>query len=197
MGKFIPQDTFFKKAKKDGYRARSAYKLKEIQERFHILKKGDNVLDLGCAPGSFLQVIAQIVGDKGTIAGIDLLPVASLPAKNIIVLKGDIRKIDIGGVLEEIGLPFFDAITCDISPNLTGIREVDDRNMEELYQVIRKIVAVGLRRGGCFIIKLFFSEQLKGMTNDLKDIFAKVIVFKPTASRSMSSEIYLICKNKG
>ena len=92
MGKFVVKDSFYNKAKKEGFRARSAYKLKEIQDKYHLIKKGDKVLDLGCAPGSFLQVLSGIVGDNGLAFGIDILPTPKLPAKNITAIQADIRR---------------------------------------------------------------------------------------------------------
>jgi 23S rRNA (uridine2552-2'-O)-methyltransferase len=196
MGKFVLKDTFFQKAKQEGYRARSAYKLKEIQNRFHILKKGDKALDLGCSPGSFLQVAADIVGQEGKIIGIDILPLTPLPYKNVITVMCDIRETDIKELMHIHSLQRFDVVTCDISPNLSGISEVDNKNIGELYQAVQKVISEGLREGGHFVIKSFFSDTFKGISIGLKKIFMRVSVFKPVASRSASSEIYLICMNK-
>jgi 23S rRNA (uridine2552-2'-O)-methyltransferase len=196
MGKFIPKDTFFKKAKKDGYRARSAYKLKETLDKFHIIKKGDKVLDIGCAPGSFMQVISDIVGQEGMVIGIDILPLKPLHAYNAITITCDIRNINIKDLLKEHGLEHFDVITCDIAPNLTGIREVDNKNIEELYHDVYDIMLDGLKRSGDAFLKLFFSDSFNEIILNLKRLFKKVTVFKPVASRSASSEIYLVCIDK-
>jgi 23S rRNA (uridine2552-2'-O)-methyltransferase len=196
MGKFIPKDTFFKKAKQDGYRARSAYKLKEALDKFHIIKKGDKVLDIGCAPGSFMQVISGIVGQEGVVIGIDLLPLKPFNANNTITIKCDIRDININDLLDEHALKHFDVITCDIAPNLTGIREVDNKNVEELYYAVYDIMLKGLKRGGDALLKSFFSDTFSDMNQNLKRLFKKVTVFKPAASRSASSEIYLVCIDK-
>jgi 23S rRNA (uridine2552-2'-O)-methyltransferase len=196
MGKFIPKDTFYKKAKQDGYRARSAYKLKEIQDKFHIIKKGDKVLDLGCAPGSFLQVISKIVGQEGLVVGIDILLTTPLPYKNILTMVNDIRNINMSDMLDTLSVTRFDVITCDIAPNLSGIREADDKNIEELYEASKRIVAEGLKPGGYYILKSFFSEAFSAKQKGLKNLFAHVSVFKPTSSRNISSEIYFVCKEK-
>lgn len=196
MGRFIPKDTFYKKAKQDGYRARSAYKLKEIQDKYHIIKKGDKVLDLGCAPGSFMQVISKIVGQEGLVVGIDILPITPLPYKNILTMVNDIRNINMSDVLDTLLVTRFDVITCDIAPNLSGIREADDKNIEELYEASKRIVAEGLKPGGCYILKSFFSEAFLTKQKDLKKLFTHVSVFKPTSSRNISSEIYFVCKEK-
>jgi 23S rRNA (uridine2552-2'-O)-methyltransferase len=197
MSKFVVKDTFFNKAKQDGYRARSVYKLKEVQDKFSLIRKNDRVLDLGCAPGSFLQFISRLTGDQGLVVGIDILPVAPLPDKNITVLKLDIRDAGItGALLQNLSLDHFDVITCDIAPNLSGIREVDDKNVDELFEAVLNVVKDGLKRGGNFLIKSFFSESLKKTDKALKDIFRKVTIFKPTASRTVSSEIYFVCLGK-
>ena len=196
MGKFVVKDSFYNKAKKEGFRARSAYKLKEIQDKYHLIKKGDKVLDLGCAPGSFLQVLSGIVGDNGLAFGIDILPTPNLPTKNITAIKADIRTIDIKNVLSELSMSAFDIATCDIAPNLSGIRDVDNANIEDLTGAVIKTVREGLKPGGTFILKSFFTDTLKGVTQELQKTFQKVTSFKPAASRSVSSEVYLICTGK-
>lgn len=196
MSKFIIQDKYFQKAKHNGYRARSAYKLKEIQERFKLIKKADRVLDLGCSPGSFLQILAGIVGPEGIVVGIDILPTLKLPQKNIATIQGDIRDIDIMELCAFYATDGFNVITCDIAPNLSGIREVDNRNVSELYDAVKDIVIKGLNAGGHFVLKSFFSDDFKSIKSDLATMFRTVSVFKPAASRSASSEIYLVAVGK-
>jgi 23S rRNA (uridine2552-2'-O)-methyltransferase len=196
MTKFELRDKYFQKAKQEGYRARSAYKLKEVQDRFHIIRKGDRVLDLGCAPGSFLQVIAGIVGHEGLVIGIDVLPVKALPQKNIVTICDDVRETDVERLCTLHAPGGFHAITCDIAPNLSGIREVDDRNVGELYNAVRGVVTKGLKNGGHFVLKAFFSDDFKATKSDLATLFRSVSVFKPSASRSISSEIYLVAVGK-
>jgi 23S rRNA (uridine2552-2'-O)-methyltransferase len=193
MGKFVVKDTFFKKAKHDGYRARSAYKLKEALDKYHLLKKGDKVLDIGCAPGSFIQVISGIIAQEGMVVGIDILPMKPFPSPNVRIVTDDIRTIDVKVLLNQCGLEYFDAITCDIAPNLTGIRDVDVGNVEELYRAVHAIILAGLKKGGNTILKLFMSDSFRDITQELKQRFNKVTVFKPQASRSISSETYLVC----
>jgi 23S rRNA (uridine2552-2'-O)-methyltransferase len=196
MGKFVVKDSFYNKAKKEGFRARSAYKLKEIQDKYHLIKKGDKVLDLGCAPGSFLQVLSGIVEDNGLAFGIDILPTPNLPTKNITAIKADIRTIDIKNILSQLSITAFDIATCDIAPNLSGIRDVDNANIEDVFDAVIKTVREGLKAGGAFILKSFFTDTLKGVTQELQKTFQKVTPYKPAASRSVSSEVYLICTGK-
>ena len=196
MARFVLKDTFYKKAKQEGFRARSAYKLQEIQNRFRSIKKGDVVLDLGCAPGSWLQLLSGMAGEKGKVIGIDILPTPTLPAKNITTIEADIRKKDIGDVLSENAIDRFDVVTCDIAPNLSGIREVDDARVEELFGAVLKTVDAGLKPGGHFIIKSFSTGIQKGISEALRNRFNKVSIYKPAASRSVSSEVYFICEGK-
>lgn len=196
MSKFILKDSFYKKAKQEGYRARSVYKLKEISDKFGLIKRGDTVLDLGCAPGSFLQILSGMVGAKGTVIGIDILPIPALPATNVTTYQADIREADIKDLLSGHSAGAFDAVTCDIAPNLSGIREVDDARIEELYSCVIKIVEEGLKSGGNFIVKSFFTSVQRGITADLKKRFRRVSLYKPAASRSISSELYFICTGK-
>ncbi len=196
MGRFVVKDRFYNKAKQEGFRARSAYKLKEIQDKFHLIKRGDEVLDLGCAPGSFLQVLSGIIGEHGHAFGIDILPVSRLPAGNVITICADIREISIKAILFNLSLDHFDVVTCDIAPNLSGIRDVDNANIERLFEAVLKTVQEGLKTGGAFLLKSFFTGTLNGITRELQKTFQKVSAYKPAASRSVSSEVYLICMGK-
>jgi 23S rRNA (uridine2552-2'-O)-methyltransferase len=196
MSRFVVKDSFYRKAKQDGFRARSAYKLEEIQKKFALIRTGDNVLDLGCAPGSFLQVISRIVGTGGIVAGIDVLPVPPIPQKNVRTTQADIRHIDAREFLDGLAIENFNVITCDVAPNLSGIREVDDRNVGELYEAVRRLVVETLKPGGHFLLKSFFSQDLKETLGDLKGLFKTVSLYKPTASRSVSSEIYVVCLHR-
>jgi 23S rRNA (uridine2552-2'-O)-methyltransferase len=196
VGRFVVKDTYFKKAKQEGFRARSAYKLQEIQQKYRVIKRGDKVLDLGCAPGSWLQVLSGLVGETGLVFGIDLLPVAPLPQKNIRARVADIRTLNVAELLNECTLSSFDTVTCDIAPNLSGTRDVDNARVAELFEAVRRVNASALRPGGSFIFKSFFSEEFKPTVKDLETFFGRVSVYKPAASRGASSEIYLVCTGK-
>ena len=196
MARFILKDPFYKKAKQEGFRARSAYKLKEIEDRFHLVQKGDTVLDLGCAPGSFLQVLSGMVGERGTVIGIDILPTPPLSLKNITAIEADIRQADVPGLLSRLSLAAVDTVTCDIAPNLSGIREVDDAHIEELFTCVLKVVDEALKPGGHFIIKSFSTGIQKRITTELQMRFRKVSQYKPAASRSVSSEVFFVCMGK-
>jgi len=154
------------------------------------------VLDLGCAPGSFLQVLVEIIGPQGMVVGIDILPLKALPQKNIFTIQGDIRETDVADLCVQHAPSGFNVITCDISPNLSGIREVDDKNMGELYDSVREFITKGLKAGGNFVLKAFYSDNFKETKSDLTNLFKSVSVFKPVASRNISSEIYLVGMGK-
>ncbi|MEN6617622.1 MAG: FtsJ-like methyltransferase family protein, partial [Syntrophorhabdus sp.] len=154
------------------------------------------VLDLGCSPGSFLQVLSGMVGEEGRVIGIDILPTPPLPAKNITAIEADIRKIDVPSLLARFASSKVDVITCDIAPNLSGIREVDDARIEELFLSVVKVVDEALKPGGNFVIKSFSTTIQKSITESLKTRFTKVSQYKPPASRSVSSEIFFVCTGK-
>ncbi len=196
MPRYVVKDTFYKKAKAAGYRARSAYKLEEIQKKFRVIQKGDAVLDLGAAPGSWLQVESALVGEQGLVVGLDILPVKTLSLANVSVKQADIRDVDLAALLAETGRPAFDVVTSDIAPNLSGIKDVDNANIYDLYRAVAHIVEQGLKKGGNFVIKLFFSPDFKDISTDLKPLFSKVATFKPEASRDVSAEVYLVALGK-
>lgn len=196
MARFVLKDPFYKKAKDEGFRARSVYKLKDIDAKYHLIRKGDVVLDLGCSPGSFLQVLSDMVGEKGAVIGIDILPTPALPKKNVKTVTADIRDVDIAKLFGEFGLTHADTVTCDIAPNLSGIREVDDARIEELFHCVLDIVAKALKPGGNFIIKSFSTTVQKNITAELQKTFSKVSQYKPPASRSVSSEIFFVCMGR-
>jgi 23S rRNA (uridine2552-2'-O)-methyltransferase len=136
------------------------------------------------------------VGDNGLAFGIDIVPAPKLPAKNVVTVCADIREINIKAILSDLSLNHFDVMTCDIAPNLSGISDVDNAHIEDLTGAVIKVVQEGLKSGGNFIIKSFFTATLKGITQELQKTFQKVSTFKPTASRSVSSEVYLVCTGK-
>ncbi|MBP1730374.1 MAG: rRNA methyltransferase [Deltaproteobacteria bacterium] len=196
MGKFNPRDTFYRKAKEDGFRARSAYKLLDIQKKYRVIRRGDAVLDLGCAPGSWLQVLSDLVGEQGLVLGIDLLPTHALPRKNVQALVADIRTVSAPELLASCSRPHFDVITCDIAPNLSGIRDVDNARITDLYQAVRDIALKVLKPDGRFIIKSFFLEDFKQTRSELENLFTRVTIYKPAASRGASAEVYLVCEER-
>lgn len=193
-GKFDPQDKYFQQAKDEGYRARSVYKLQAIQKRFNIIKKRDRVLDLGAAPGSFLQYIVQLVGDKGIAVGIDLQPIESFDDyNNIFTYVGDIFNEKI---YEKIQLDFntdqFNVVTSDLAPKTTGVKFIDGGNSLDLNLKVLEVAQKYLRKGGNVVMKILPGFNEGDLIIPTKKIFKQVKKFTPEAVRKSSGESYII-----
>jgi 23S rRNA (uridine2552-2'-O)-methyltransferase len=185
---------FYKEAKRDGYRSRSAFKLKQIQKKYRILKKDYIVIDLGAAPGGWSQVAKEIVGENGSVLGIDLSPIQ--PIKGVTFLQGDIAK---ESSMQELILLMeekkADAVISDMSPNISGNYSVDHARSIFLCEQALITASTFLKSGGNFLCKVFDGEELPRVLNELKNKFGIVKKFSPPASRKGSSEIYIIAKS--
>ncbi|HEX6439771.1 MAG TPA: RlmE family RNA methyltransferase [Candidatus Binatia bacterium] len=189
------RDTYYKKAKQQGYRSRAAYKLLELQERFRIFKTGHLVVDLGAAPGGWIQVAAKLVGPSGKVIGVDLQPIEPFHQKNIIVVHADITAVETEQrIMEYLGRPA-DSVISDVAPKLTGIRDTDEARSLELNHTAWEIAKRLLRSGGSFLIKSFVSEELRNFSAKLEQQFGSVQRTRPDASRKGSSEIYFFAKD--
>lgn len=180
------KDGYWRRAKKEGYRARSAYKLLELSKKYNLIKKGDRVLDIGAAPGSWIQVCLKLV-EEGRVYGIDITPIRGLDAETI---TADIMKEDI---LDKIDGKF-DVVISDIAPNTTGIKEIDSGRSEELSERAFWIAENVLVKNGNFLCKVFQSEENNELLTKIKKRFDFVKMSKPTASKKRSKEIYIIAK---
>ncbi len=187
---FNRKDHFFHKAKKDGFLARSAYKLEEIQKKHRLFKRGDFVLDLGASPGSWSQYASKAVGPEGLIVGIDLKPV-EFTAPNAEFHQMNIFELD-PEILHD-RQP--DVIMSDMAPNTTGIRSVDQARSEELCLEVIKVATQFLKPGGHLVMKIFESQTDQTVTKELKSQFREIKRLKPEAVRKGSFETYLIAKN--
>jgi 23S rRNA (uridine2552-2'-O)-methyltransferase len=188
------QEHFYKKAKTEGYRARSAYKLKQIQKRFQVMKQGDTVVDLGAAPGGWSQVAQEIVGNQGMVVGIDLQKIT--PIDGIVFFKGDITdKASLSTLKQSIGNKDADIILSDMSPNISGNYSVDHARSIYLSQQAYDVAKQLLSEKGNFVCKIFQGELLQEFVSTLKNQFQSIKRFSPKASRKSSSEIYLIGKS--
>jgi 23S rRNA methylase len=189
------RDTYYKKAKQQGYRSRAAYKLLELQERFRIFKTGHLVVDLGAAPGGWIQVAAKLVGPSGKVIGVDLQQIEPFHQKNIIVVHADITVVETEQrIMEYLGRPA-DSVISDVAPKLTGIRDTDEARSLELNHTAWEIAKRLLRSGGSFLIKSFVSEELRNFSAKLEQQFGSVQRTRPDASRKGSSEIYFFAKD--
>jgi 23S rRNA (uridine2552-2'-O)-methyltransferase len=187
------RDQFRKLAKDQGYRARSAYKLLQLNNAYHIIKRSSKVVDIGCAPGGWLQVITKQIGPGGRVVGIDLKEVEYVDGTTII--QGDIGNSvdDLANKVIEILDGKAEVVLSDLAPNVSGVWDIDHaRQISLTYNAIffAKLV---LREQGSAIFKVFEGELLNELKKELKNNFIKVILTKPTASRQQSSELYAVC----
>ncbi|MFL2957410.1 MAG: RlmE family RNA methyltransferase [Candidatus Thalassarchaeaceae archaeon] len=189
------RDPWRREARSKGYRARSAYKLKQIQDRFGVIRKGDSVLDVGCHPGGWTQVAVEEVGENGFVLGVDLLSTSPIEGASIII--GDISE---NSTLEEISKLLGDrelnTVISDISPKLTGRYDTDQAISLELSTLVMDKAMLILTPGGNFVTKIFQGTGIEGLMKAAKQRFSNVQRYAPTASRKSSSETYLICQNK-
>lgn len=184
------QDHYFKQAKIDGYRARSAYKLLEIGERFRLIRPGMTVLDLGAAPGSWSQVIAKHA-PKSKIVAIDLLPMEPIPG--VETIRGDITKPECIAQIQMTIPHGADLVLCDAAPNTSGIAFVDHAGSIRLGVAALGIAQKFLKEGGALVVKIFQGEDLQKYVKVTKQFFRTVQVFRPEASRKESTEHYVVC----
>lgn len=192
--KYQPKDAFYRKAKKEGYRSRAAYKLLELSRRFRLIKAGDRVVDLGAAPGGWLQVAAELVGGKGKVVGIDLQAIEPFSEPNIDVVQGDATAADsIRKIKELLGGPA-DAVLSDLSPRLSGIRDADVARSIELIRMAHGAARALLRPRGSLLVKSFIAEELDNFFAELKKDFVSVERTRPEATRKGSSEIYFCAR---
>ena len=185
------RDHYRKLAHEEGYRSRSAYKLKELNKSYRIIGSGFYVLDLGCAPGGWTQVATKLVGNQGKVMGVDTSYVEDVTDAHII--RGDIENED---VAEEIFAYFgrkINAVICDLSPQVTGNWSVDHAKQISLNYAASKIMDKVLVYKGNALFKVFDGEYTNEFYQYLKKKFAKVKLTKPKASRKPSSEVYCIC----
>jgi 23S rRNA (uridine2552-2'-O)-methyltransferase len=180
-------------AKNEGYRSRSAYKLKQLNNSYHIFKPWIKVVDLGCAPGGWLQVLEEEIGDRGKVIGLDQKEVS--PLKFATILRGSIEDAPIVEQIKKILNGRADVVLSDLAPNVSGIWDIDHARQISLTRSAMVIVAKLLRKGGSAIFKVFEGQMLKQLKDDLATYFETVQYSKPDASRRESSELYMICLN--
>jgi len=185
------KDQYRRLAKDQGYRARSAYKLLQLNNSYHIIKKGSKVVDLGCAPGGWLQVVTKEVGQAGKVVGIDLKPVESVAGAT--VLKGNIEDVDMFEKIVGILGSKADVILSDLAPNVSGLWDIDHARQISLSATALGFARRVLRVGGSAVFKVFEGDLLNEFKADLKTSFGRVLLNKPSASRQESSELYIVC----
>ena len=184
-------DAFQRRARREGYRSRSVYKLMDIQKRSKIFRKDDTVLDLGAAPGGWSQIALEYIGEDGKLIGVDLQHI--LPLKGAQFLQGDIREPETRKELEKL-VPKADVVLSDMSPNLSGNYSVDQACSVELASFALEIASE--RKANSFVVKVFEGSDFQDFRKAVIDEFGSVRTLSPEASRKQSSEVYLIAKRK-
>ena len=187
-------DHYARRAKKEKFPARSVYKLKEMQQKYKLVKKGDRVLDLGCAPGSWLLYAAELAGNRGQVVGIDLKPVTIKVPSHVKVYTADILALDDEFFRSE-GKKF-NVVISDMAPATTGSKHVDSARSFNLCQAALAIAQKVLNPGGSFVCKIFQGEDFKEFSDSVRIAFNKCKIFKPQSSRKASREIFLIAMGK-
>mgnify|MGYP002655969594 CR=1 FL=1 len=184
-------DYYVQKAQKDGYRARAAYKLLEINEKTGLIKKGMTVVDLGSAPGSWSLVAGQLVGDDGILIASDILPMDTL--ENVTFIQGDFREEEIfNKIMDEIGGRRVDVVLSDMAPNTSGMSAVDMPRMMYLCELAVDFALNVLPDGGALIMKVFQGEGSPKLRADMQKKFSKIKSIKPKASRPRSKEMFWV-----
>ena len=187
------REHYYKEAKRLGYRARSAFKLLQIQKKFHVIKKNDIVLDLGAAPGGWSQIAKEITGKHGIVIGVDLSPVK--PIDGVTFLQEDMTNDEtIEKIKKKLKDKKVDVVISDMSPDISGSYSVDHARSIYLCEQALKTVDLLLRNNGNFVCKVFSGEDLDSFIQKVNDRFRVVKQFVPRASRKSSSEVYVIGK---
>jgi 23S rRNA (uridine2552-2'-O)-methyltransferase len=186
------KDAFYKKAKQEGYRSRSAYKLLELNQAFHLLKPGDRVIDLGSWPGGWVQVAATLVGNIGQVVGIDLIALDPLPLANVTLLQGDATDpAKQEEILTLLNGPA-DVVLSDMAPKLSGIRETDEARVMALCRGALACARRLLRPGGTLLLKVFMGPEYKTFLSELRAAFSTVKTTRPESTRKGSAETYVL-----
>ncbi len=188
-------DEYVKKAQQDGYRSRAAYKLIELQQKDRLIKNGDHIVDLGCAPGGWCQLAVKYVGQQGKVIGLDILPMETIEGVHFI--QDDFREAaalkQLENVLEGNKI---DLVISDMAPNISGMKAIDLPKSMYLCELALDFAITHLNVGGNFVTKIFQGEGFDQYIRDCRQHFTKVLTRKPKASRAKSREVYIVAKNK-
>lgn len=186
------KDGYHRMAKKEGYKSRASFKLIQLNKKFNLIKKGYSVLDLGAAPGGWMQIASTFVGETGLVVGVDLKLVKE-KFPNSYFVQGDIFEDETINKVKEIKEEF-NTIISDMAPNTSGIRSLDHQKSIDLCYRALELSSNLLQYKGNLLIKIFQGESTKELIDDLKNEFHYVKISKPESSRSASRETYVICK---
>jgi 23S rRNA (uridine2552-2'-O)-methyltransferase len=194
MARYEPHDKFYRKAREQGLKSRAAFKLEEIIERFKLVREGARVIDLGCAPGGWLVILARAVGARGRVVGVDLTACQS-SAPNVVTIAGDVRDAAVrDAIAKNAGGPA-DLVTSDLAPKLSGIRERDQALALELLITALEFARAQLRPGGAMVAKVFMGEGFDEIRASFVRAFDKVEIVRTRATRPGSSELYVVARS--
>lgn len=187
-------DDYVQRAQREGYRSRAVYKLKEIDDKERLLKRGATVVDLGAAPGAWSQFAMERLGDDGLVVAVDVLTMDGLPG--VVDIKGDINSQEVyDAIRNALGGKQVDLVLSDMAPNMSGNRSVDQPRSIQLAEMAFETAKEVLRPGGDLLIKVFQGSGSDELRNELRTCFRKVSSVKPKASRPRSPEIYFLARN--
>ena len=191
---YDPKDFYYRQAKKAGLRARSAFKIDEILRRHRLLDRGQAVLDLGAAPGGFLQIMADVVGEQGVAVGVDLEPIRNLGKKQVRTAIVDLLAPDALDRIRALHPGRFDLVTSDMAPKTIGIKVTDEARSLELCRMALQVAEQALKLGGGFVTKVFMGGDFPIFKKELAARFDEIHVAKPKAVREHSYEVYVVAK---
>jgi len=194
------RDYYYKKAKEENYRSRSTYKLVQANEKYGFIRRDDVVVDLGAAPGGWIQAARKMTGKNGYVLGIDLKPIDPFTQEYVRTIIADFTEPDIVEQIRSFLPREADVVISDAAPNITGVWEVDQAKQIDLATKALEIAQCVLRSQGNFFVKLFEGEMFNEFILSVKEVFETVKIVKPLASRQKSSEMYLLAtglKSKG
>jgi 23S rRNA (uridine2552-2'-O)-methyltransferase len=184
-------DPYVKKSQKDGYRSRAVYKLEELDQKYKLLGKGVTVVDLGAAPGGWSQYVAYKMGSQGKIFALDILEMDPLP--DVDFIQGDFREEAVlNQLLDKIGEHKADLVLSDMAPNMSGVDAVDQPRGMYLCELALELAQTVLAKGGNYVVKVFQGEGFDDYIRQCREVFDKVLIRKPDASRGRSREVYVV-----
>ncbi|TIC79052.1 23S rRNA (uridine(2552)-2'-O)-methyltransferase RlmE [Crenobacter intestini] len=188
-------DHWVQQAQRDGYRARAAYKLLEINEKDKLIRPGTVLADLGSAPGSWSQVAARIVGDSGRVFALDILPMD--PIADVQFIQGDFREDEVlAEFVDLLGGRELDLVISDMAPNMSGMSVTDQARSFLLCELALEFAREQLKPGGHFLVKVFQGSDFQPYLQAMREVFTEVVTRKPKASRDRSTEIYLLGRGR-
>ena len=190
--KYQRKDAHYRRAKAEGFRARSAYKLVELDNRYKLLRPGNRVADLGAWPGGWMQIAAERIGPAGCVVGVDLMPIEPLPHRNVESIVGDIRDPAIVPALTARLGGRAHVLLSDLAPKLTGVRDADEAQCSELTGAVLEALPSLLQPEGRALVKLFMDPSYSATVAKFRDVFREVRAARADASRRGSAELYVV-----